>query len=60
MHSLQILVARNETNKLVTDLADLDRVRSPLETISILVLTAVFEKEKGREVWERYVILVLL
>ena len=34
-YSLQDLVARTETNKLVTDLVNLDRVRSLLKTISL-------------------------
>ena len=34
MYSLQDLVVRNETNKLITDLVNLDRVRSLLRTIS--------------------------
>jgi len=33
--SLQDLVARTETNKLVADLLNLDRVRSLLKTISL-------------------------
>ena len=34
IHSLQDFVMRNETNKLVTDLVNLDRVRSSLKMIS--------------------------
>jgi len=47
---LQDLVARNETNKLVTDLVDLDRVRSLLKAISY---RRQFLKKKRAEKYEK-------
>ena len=61
-HSLQDLLMRNETNRLVTDLVDLDRVWSLLKTIPARIDDnfCTFRKEKGREVRERYIILVMI
>jgi len=49
---LQDLVARTETNKLVTDLVNLDRVRSLLKTISLRKKFLEWREKKRAEVLE--------
>ena len=53
IHSLQDLVVRNETNKLVTDLVDLDRVRSVLKAISYRRKFLAHLKNKRAEKYEK-------
>lgn len=50
---LQDLVARTETNKLVTDLVNLDRVRSLLLTISLRRQFLKWREKKRAEKFEK-------
>jgi hypothetical protein len=59
-YSLQDLVVRNETNKLVTDLVDLDRVRSLLRAISYRRQFLAHLKKKRAEKYEKGNVFVLL
>lgn len=50
---LQDLVARTETNKLVTDLVNLDLVRSLLKTISLRRQFLKWREKKRAEIFEK-------
>lgn len=53
IRSLQDLIARNETNRLVTDLVNLDRVRSLLKTISFRRQFLAYLEKKKAEKYEK-------